>query len=127
MVAHLWGGMTHGSRTKPDRIIGPHAPHDGRWWECQCARCGSSTDDGESCWQCGGEAHLGSDCIDDLCHGGECIHGDSGVILCDICQGEGCLPPRCLSGADWCEAHPMAGREDVKRGTLEWFVVEVHR
>lgn len=89
--------------------------------ECQCARCGSSCDDGESCWQCSGTGNLGSDCIDDLCHGGECIHGDSGVIRCDICRGLGSLPPVCLSSADWCNANPIHGREYVPRGELEWF------
>lgn len=44
-----------------------------------------------SCWQCFGEGHLGSNCIDDLCHGGECIHGDSGTIRCDVCHGTGTI------------------------------------
>lgn len=105
-------------------VIAKWPPEDGRQWESQCARCGSSTDDGESCWQCGGEGSLGSACIDDMCHGqDECIHGDDDEIPCDICEGSGTLPPRCLSDEAWCEAHPIAGREQTPRGTVEWFVV----
>lgn len=106
-------------------VIADWPPRDGQEWDCQCARCGSSVDDGESCWQCFGEGDLGSACIDDLCYGNEeCIHGDSEVITCDICGGRGVLPPTCLSGAEWCEAHPMPGRDATPRGSLEWFVVE---
>lgn len=102
-------------------LIALRPPDDGQPWESQCARCGSSTDDGEECWQCGGTGGLGSDCLDDLCHGGECIHGDAGEIQCDICKGSGVLPPRCLSAADYCLANPLTGRESVERGAVEWF------
>jgi hypothetical protein len=88
--------------------IAPRQPQDGRRWDCQCARCG-------------GEGNLGSACIDDLCHGRDCIHGDSGLIPCDICHGLGRLPPRCLSSSEWCEANPLKGREGTSRGELEWF------
>lgn len=86
---------------------------DGRTEEGeQCARCGSSAT-WVDCYHCGGDDEaLGSDCIDDLCHGGECIHGYSGFIRCDICRGKGGWW-RCCSGSAWCEAHPMAGREGV--------------
>lgn len=77
----------------------------------QCARCGSSAD-WVDCYNCGGEGELGSDCIDDLCHGGECIHGDSGQLRCDICRGKGGWW-RCISSRDWCTAHPMSGREAI--------------
>lgn len=45
----------------------------------------------ENCWNCGGTGYLGSDCDDDMCHGGDvpCLHGDTGEIRCDICEGEG--------------------------------------
>lgn len=29
----------------------------------------------------------------------------------------------CLSSSAWCETHPMPGRENVRRGEVEWFVV----
>lgn len=47
-------------------------------------------DDAGPCWQCSGRGHLGSACIDDLCHGGgvPCMHEDHRVIPCDICDGE---------------------------------------
>ena len=80
--------------------------------EAQCARCGSSVE-WVSCWQCSGEGALGSSCPDDMCHGEEeCIHGDSALIRCDICDGKG-AHPHCLSEREWCEAHPMKGRETV--------------
>ena len=80
--------------------------------EASCARCGSSVVD-VSCYNCGGDGELGSNCIDDMCHGGECIHGDSGQVRCDICRGEGGWS-RCASSREWCEAHPMEGRENIK-------------
>lgn len=78
----------------------------------QCARCGSSAF-WIDCYNCGGdETSLGSDCIDDLCHGQDCIHGDPGYLRCDVCRGKGGWW-RCCSSPDWCNAHPMAGRESV--------------
>lgn len=86
--------------------------------DCQCARCGSSCDY-EHCTNCE-DGSCGSDCIDDLCHGGECIHGDSGFIPCDICDGQGGWN-YCMSSLEWCEANPLPGRESVQRGAIEWF------
>ncbi len=81
--------------------------------EEQCARCGSSVE-WVSCWQCSGEGSLGSACIDDLCHGEEeCIHGDRAVLPCDICRGSGAFP-HCISSPEWCEGHPLPGREQIK-------------
>ena len=94
-----------------DRVIGK-CPRDGREWDCQCARCGSScyVVDCDNCggegeiededWQCAGEFHR-----------------------CDWCGGEG-GHWACGSSADWCEAHPNDGRADVKRGTVEWFTFD---
>ena len=81
--------------------------------DTQCARCGSSVTF-VSCWQCGGEGARGSACIDDLCHGEEeCIHGDDAQIVCDICRGKGSFG-HCISPPEWCEAHPMPGREQIE-------------
>lgn len=85
--------------------------------DCQCARCGSSCA-WLDCGSCGGDDEaLGSDCIDDLCHGGECIHGDSGFIRCDWCRGTG-GSWHCVSGPEWCEAHPLPGRESITSTAL---------
>lgn len=82
-----------------DTQIGGKCPSDGREWDCQCARCGSSMGV-EDCWHCGGD-------------GGPCIE----------CDGEGTYP-LCLSGTEWCEANPRPGREKIQRHTPEWFLVE---
>ena len=107
------------------RLIADAPPEDGREWDCQCARCGSSAG-WEDCWQCGGEGTLGSACIDDLCYGGECIHGDDDQIPCDICHGHGGWNV-CVSGAEWCNAHPLPGREETKHGAIEWFTFDAPR
>jgi hypothetical protein len=43
-------------------------------------------------------------------------------VACDICQGSGTFP-LCLSSREWCESHPMPGREKVARSTPESFKV----
>ena len=85
--------------------------------DCCCARCGSSAAF-VRCANCCGEGELGSDCIDDLCHGGECIHGDSGQLRCDWCRGAGGWW-HCLSGPEWCNANPIPGREHIKSTALK--------
>ncbi len=70
--------------------------------ECQCARCGSSasSEDCEWCPACGWYEDNDPDC--------------------HACQGTG-IAHYCLSDADWCNAHPLPGRESIKRGEIEWF------
>lgn len=97
--------------------IGEH-PHDGRYYRSMCARCGSSLDF-EPCDMCAGEGVAGHDCGEDCC---VCLYPEPNV-LCDCCHGEGSYP-QCLSQREWCESHPLPGREDVARSTPEWFVVE---
>lgn len=108
-----------------ETFIGDHPPdsmyRNGVEIDCQCARCGSSCDYVD-CGHCD-EGSLGSDCIDDLCHGGECIHGDSGFIPCDICGGAGGWH-ECLSSPEFCNGNPLPGRENVERGKIEWFTIE---
>jgi hypothetical protein len=92
-------------------------PDDGRHWECQCARCGSSLHR-ERCTAC--EDGLdGHDCGDDSC----CCLDPEPNRLCGTCGGhEGWWV--CLSDAAWCEANPLPGREDVKRGLPEFFPMD---
>lgn len=109
--------MSSGRLAERGTYIGEH-PNDGRNWECQCARCGSSLDF-EQCEMCGGEGVYGHDCGEDCC---VCLHPEDNM-RCDICHGEGSWP-RCFSSAEWCRDHPMPGRENVPRSTPEWFVVD---
>lgn len=102
---------------KPNTVIADHPPADGREWSCQCARCGSSCDWSECDW-CGGEGVDGHDCGEDCCC---CSYPDDNVT-CDICCGTGGWWT-CLSSASFCLQNPLPGREDIKRGNAEWFVV----
>lgn len=102
-------------KAQPETLIGAHPPPDGREWDCQCARCGSSVDS-ERCPECNGEGEY-----DDS-------EGDGEWSLpvtreCGECDGRGHFF-RCLSSAEWCEKHPLAGRENVGRGEVEWYTFE---
>ena len=91
--------------------------NDGRMWETQCARCGSS-----ACWEeceyCCGEGFVGHDCGDDCC---VCIDPEDN-IPCPCCRGRGGWWT-CVSGREYCDANPLPGREGVKRGVIEWFAL----
>lgn len=90
-------------------IIARVPPEDGREWDCQCARCGSS-------------CHF-IECNDWDCDHGYQIDDDGNIIgTCDNCLGY-CGWNVCGSGDEWCEANPLPGRESVERGQIEWFVV----
>ncbi len=99
-----------------ERLVSPSHPYDGREWDCQCARCGSSLDWHE-CENCE-DGFSGHDCGEDCC----CCLNPEDNIRCDICDGEGGWWS-CFSSSEWCEAHPMEGREKVKSGSPEWFCV----
>ena len=99
-------------------IISDFPPSDGKQYDCQCARCGSSCDF-QDCDNCGGDGLFGHDCGDDCCC---CLHPVDN-IACDFCDGNGGWWI-CLSSPDWCSGNPMRGREQQKRGTVEWFVDE---
>lgn len=103
-----------------DKVIGK-CPRDGREWDCQCARCGSSIMF-EDCDNCGGEGYSGHDCGEDCC----CCADPDDNVVCSWCGGEGAHAV-CCSSAEWCEANPVAGREGVKRGTVEWFTFDKPR
>ena len=75
--------------------------------ECQCARCGSSTVF-DVCERCAGEGLDGHDCGEDTC----CCADPEDNVDCPDCGGS-CGTWRCCSTREYCEAHPMAGREAI--------------
>ena len=101
-----------------ETVIADHPPSDGREWDCQCARCGSSCDWTE-CPDCAGEGYSHHDCMDDCC---ACLHPENNVP-CSACYGFGGWYS-CLSSSEFCLANPLPGREATRRESIEWFVVE---
>ena len=93
-------------------VIAIRPPNDGREWDCQCARCGSSVTY-EPCGSCGGDGEW---------EVAEDYWGNTEEVRCDDCDGRGGWQV-CLSDAAWCEAHPIEGRAAVPRGRVEWFVI----
>lgn len=73
--------------------------------DCQCARCGSSCG-WLDCWDCGGTGEI----VDerDWTLGGLIDASEP----CRNCEGYGGWH-YCLSGRDWCEGHPLPGREGI--------------
>jgi hypothetical protein len=84
--------------------------------EYQCGRCGSSIFF-ETCHACGGDGYYEHDCFEDSCC---CL--DPEDEKCCTCDGEGTIA-RCVSSPEWCDAHPMLGRETTERSTVESFSV----
>lgn len=76
--------------------------------ECQCARCGSSTS-WLSCWDCSGMGGYDDDGWDGM---------DEVWATCDECHGAG-GSQHCISGPEWCEAHPLPGRDNIQSTALK--------
>lgn len=94
-----------------DSVIAHRPPDDGREWDVQCARCGSSVFS-DACNGCDGDGFVYDD-----------EDNNADWVPCEDCDGSGSWA-LCGSDASWCEAHPLPGREQIERGALEWFVVE---
>lgn len=77
--------------------------------DCQCARCGSSCNF-RDCWTCGSAGEVEEDCGDDA-------WPETDYVLCRSCGGTG-GSWHCISGPEWCNAHPMEGRESIKSTAL---------
>lgn len=80
--------------------------------DCQCARCGSGATWAD-CESCGGGGYAGHDCGEDSCC---CLHPEDNV-KCDFCRGHGGRY-HCGSSLDWCQAHPLPGREQIESTAL---------
>ncbi len=102
-----------------DVVIAPFPPSDGRDWECQCARCGSSVER-RLCEQCDG---MGRTADGELHEEDPLWYDEDDFEACHVCLGAGGWW-HCLSDEAWCKDHPAEGRENVEPGTVEWFVVE---
>lgn len=100
-----------------DRFARDFPPQDGREWESQCARCGSSTD-WTDCENCGGEGVIGHDCGEDCC----CCADPEDNVICDLCNGHGGWH-HCILSADWCNANPRTGCAGYMHGQIEWFLI----
>jgi len=88
---------------------------DGTEEECQCARCGSSCGWLE-CPGCDGDGQVQD--FRDWSLGGLIEM----YMRCSQCRGKGGWHS-CLSSDEWCEAHPLPGRESIRCGEIEWFDV----
>jgi hypothetical protein len=86
--------------------------------EWMCGRCGSSISF-EECEHCGGEGVTSHDCGEDCC----CCLDPEDNVACGACGGSGAFP-LCLSSPEWCEGHPLPGREATKCSTPESFTVQ---
>ncbi|MCK5641638.1 MAG: hypothetical protein KAJ19_12625 [Gammaproteobacteria bacterium] len=104
-----------------ESIITDHPPlrQDGLGWCCQCARCGWTLD-WEYCDGCDDEGLSHHDCGEDTCC---CKHPEDNVP-CDWCNSEGGRWT-CMSDREWCKENPLPGRESMRSGQVEWFVVPV--
>ena len=80
----------------------------------QCARCGGMIDT-DNCEHCE-DGFDGHDCGEDCC---ACYMPEDNVP-CQYCDGSG-LWRRCMNSSAFCQAHPLPGRENVARNTVEWF------
>ena len=102
-----------------ESLIGAHPPGDGREWENQCARCGSSML-WIDCCECGGDGFFEAM---DLDVDDEIWESER---MCDCCNGRGGWY-ECLSSAKFCKEYPLPGREETKRGQIEWWTLEKAR
>lgn len=107
---------------QPMTFIGPNPPSDGREWESQCARCGSSTEP-ESCGRCGGEGYTDPG---ELYEEDPLWYDPDDTAPCHQCGGEGGWQI-CVSDYDWCNLNPLPGRIEIARGQIEWFVIKGRR
>lgn len=100
--------------TYSESFIIQRPPNDGREWDNQCARCGSSVDFFE-CEECDGMGYI--DCNDDYL---------DPEMVCQCCGGRGGLW-LCLSTPQFCLDNPLPGREHISPGAIEWFTFEPPR
>lgn len=104
------------TRIKSEAIVFlRECPSDGKSYDNQCARCGSSCDF-VKCENCDEDGFVDHDCGEDCC----CCADPEPNVVCDYCNGRGGYWA-CLSDAEYCEANPLPGRESINRGVLEWY------
>jgi len=74
----------------------------------------------DTCERCGGEGVTGPG---ELYEEDPLWYDSDDYENCHECGGAGGWH-LCLSTPEFCEAHPIVGREGITRHTPEWFVVE---
>lgn len=97
-----------------DSVIKHLPPSDGRDWDCQCARCGSSCEFVD-CYEC-------DDGFIDMDYGDDVI-SDIVAEICPTCRGRGGWQ-HCMSSEQYCQANPIEGREHIERGKIEWYTFD---
>ena len=85
-----------------ERLVGPDPPHDGRDWECQCARCGSTLE-WELCSACDGEGITGPG---ELYEQDPLWYDPGDMKPCGECGGQG--------GHYWCDTKECPTNEGYK-------------
>jgi hypothetical protein len=100
-------------------VIADSPPNDGREWDCQCARCGSSTYS-EECGACGGEGITGPG---ELYEQDPLWYDPDDYEPCHQCGGDGAWMV-CMSTPEYCAVNPIPGREGVPRGKVEWYTFD---
>lgn len=102
-----------------DTFIGLDHPKDGRQWEAQCARCGSTLE-WIACSACDGE---GETAYGELYEQDPLWYLPSDTKPCHQCGGQASFPA-CISSEGWCKANPLPGREETPSSTPEWYALK---
>lgn len=82
--------------------------------DLRCARCGGDAEFFE-CDDCGGEGETAPGALYEM---DPLWYDEDATEPCSLCHGRRGWW-RCCNSGDWCDAHPLPGRESVASNTLE--------
>lgn len=80
-----------------------------------CARCGHDVEF-VTCESCGGDGHTG---LGELYEQDPLWYDPDDIEVCQSCLGSG-GDFWCVNTMEYCESNPIKGREDIRRGVIEW-------